>query len=205
MRAPVATAVAISVAIILLLGSFLPIPLLQDVLQPYLLGCAVIVGGVASLIGIYNLLSVHIKKLSAPKAGNLYSLFLIIAFVVTFAAGLWFAPSDAKFQRVVTHIQVPVETSLLALLAISLTYTSLRLLQKRKDRMAWIFVISTLVFLIATGGYLSMVGGNGNGAFATFFNSLPLAGARGILLGVGLGSLTTGLRIVFGADRPYSG
>ena len=125
--------------------------------------------------------------------------------MVTFAAGLWFTPSDAKFQRVVTHIQVPVETSLLALLAISLTYTSLRLLKKRKDRMAWIFVISTLVFLIATGGYLSTLAGNGRGGFATFFNSLPLAGARGILLGVGLGSLTTGLRIVFGADRPYSG
>ena len=67
MRAPIATAVAISVAIILLLGSFLPIPLLQDVLQPYLLSCAVIVGGVASLIGIYNLLSVHIKKLGTPQ------------------------------------------------------------------------------------------------------------------------------------------
>ena len=205
MRAPIATAIAISVAIILLLGSFLPIPLLQDVLQPYLLSCAVIVGGVASLIGVYNLLSVHIRKLSSPKAGNLYSLFLIIAFVVTFAAGLWFGPSDAKFQRVVTHIQVPVETSLLALLAISLTYTSLRLLKQRKDSMAWIFVVSTLVFLIATGGYLTALAGNGRSGFAIFFNTLPLAGARGILLGVGLGSLTTGLRIVFAADRPYSG
>jgi hypothetical protein len=36
-------------------------------------------------------------------------------------------------------------------------------------------------------------------------NSLPVAGARGILLGVALGSLTTGLRILIGADRPYSG
>jgi len=207
MRAPVSTAIAISVAVILLLGSFLPVPLLQDVLQPYLLGCAVIVGGVAALIGVYNLLSVHIKKLSAPKAGNLYSLFLIIAFVITFAAGLWFSPSNANFQRVVTHIQVPVETSLLALLAISLTYTSLRLLQKRKDKMAWIFVGSTFVFLIATGGYFGGLIGDGGAlnGFAVFINSLPLAGARGILLGVGLGSLTTGLRIVFGADRPYSG
>jgi len=207
MRAPVATAIAIAVAVILLLGSFLPIPLLQDVLQPYLLGCAVIVGGVATLIGIYNLISVHVKKLSAPKAGNLYSLFLILAFVATFGAGLWFSPSDARYQRVVTHIQIPVETSLLALLAISLTYTSLRLLQQRKDKMAWIFVVSTLVFLVATGGYFSLMVNDlsKTSGFAAFINTLPMAGARGILLGVGLGSLTTGLRIVFGADRPYSG
>ena len=34
---------------------------------------------------------------------------------------------------------------------------------------------------------------------------IPLAGGRGILLGVALGSLVTGLRILFGVDRPYSG
>jgi hypothetical protein len=34
---------------------------------------------------------------------------------------------------------------------------------------------------------------------------LPLAGARGLLLGIGLASLTAGLRILFGADRPYDG
>jgi hypothetical protein len=31
------------------------------------------------------------------------------------------------------------------------------------------------------------------------------AGARGILLGVALGTLTTGLRILFGTDLPYKG
>jgi len=207
MRAPVSTAIAIAVAVILLLGSFLPLPLLQDVLQPYLLGCAVIVAGVATLIGIYNLLTVHLKKLVTPKAGNVYSLVLLLAFLITFLAGLWFTPADTRFQRVVTYIQVPVETSLLGVLALSLTYTSLRLLKQRHDLMAWVFVCSTFFFLIVTGGYITMVVGDAPAlrGMIHFINSLPLAGARGILLGVGLGSLTTGLRVVFGADRPYSG
>jgi hypothetical protein len=34
---------------------------------------------------------------------------------------------------------------------------------------------------------------------------IAVGGARGILLGVALGTLTTGLRILFGADRPYGG
>jgi hypothetical protein len=34
---------------------------------------------------------------------------------------------------------------------------------------------------------------------------LALGGARGILIGVALGALTTGLRVLFGADRPYGG
>jgi prolyl-tRNA editing enzyme YbaK/EbsC (Cys-tRNA(Pro) deacylase) len=38
-----------------------------------------------------------------------------------------------------------------------------------------------------------------------FAQVLAAAGARGILLGVALGTLTTGIRILFGADRPYGG
>ena len=38
-----------------------------------------------------------------------------------------------------------------------------------------------------------------------FLQRLPVAGARGILLGIALGSLTTGLRVLLAADRPYSG
>jgi hypothetical protein len=31
-----------------------------------------------------------------------------------------------------------------------------------------------------------------------------MAGARGILLGVALGTVATGLRVLLGIDRPYS-
>jgi hypothetical protein len=34
-------------------------------------------------------------------------------------------------------------------------------------------------------------------------NVPTLAGVRGILLGVALGTIATGLRILLGADRPY--
>ena len=72
--------------------------------------------------------------------------------------------------------------------------------------MAVIFLISALVFLVLLSGYLPLSSDVPvlNSALG-FLNRLPLAGARGILLGVALGSLTTGLRILLGADRPYSG
>ncbi len=72
--------------------------------------------------------------------------------------------------------------------------------------MAVVFVISTIVFLVIGSGFLSIgtqmpVVRDIMGAL----NMLPIAGARGILLGIALGGLTTGLRILMGADRPYSG
>jgi hypothetical protein len=35
--------------------------------------------------------------------------------------------------------------------------------------------------------------------------TLSVGGARGLLLGVGLGTLLTGIRVLIGADRPYGG
>jgi hypothetical protein len=205
MRAPIATAIAIGTGLVVLLGYFIPLPVLQNI-RAILLGWAVTVAGVASLIGIINLVITHWQRISTPSRRDLYSALFILSFFFTLAAGLVLTPSDAQFQHVVTSIQAPVETSLMALLAISLAYASLRLLQKRKGLVAVVFVISALLFLLVTSGLLAS--GSDNPIMAsvlTAINQLPVAGARGILLGIALGSLATGLRILMGADRPYSG
>jgi hypothetical protein len=38
-----------------------------------------------------------------------------------------------------------------------------------------------------------------------FLNMFSGGGARGLLIGIALGTLLTGLRVLFGADRPYGG
>ena len=205
MRAPVSTAIAIAVGIVILLGYFVPIALLQNV-RMLLLGWAVVLMGVAALVGILNMVGVHWRRIQNPQNRDYYSVLFLLAFLVTLGFGLWRSPSDPLFQKVVTSIQVPVATTLMALLAVSLAYSSLRLLQKRQGVMAIVFLISTLVFLVLLSGYMPMSSDLPIVSSALgFLNRLPLAGARGILLGVALGSLTTGLRILLGADRPYSG
>lgn len=205
MRAPVSTAIAIAVGIVVLLGYFIPIALLQNI-RMLLLGWAVAIMGVAALVGILNMAGVHWRRIRGEQNRDYYSLIFLLAFIITFVVGLWLTPADPMFQRVVTSIQVPVATTFMALLAVSLAYSSLRLLQKQHGVMAVVFLISTLVFLVLLSGYMPMSSDLPvvNSAIG-FLNRLPLAGARGILLGVALGGLTTGLRILMGADRPYSG
>ena len=205
MRAPVATAIAIAVGLIVLMGYFIPLPILQQI-RTTLLDWAVTVAGVAALIGIINLIITHWRRVTAPRNRDLYSAILIISFLLTIAAGVALGPSNAQFQHVITSIQVPLEASLMAVLAISLAYASLRLFQKRKGLVAIVFVISALLFLLVTSGFLAS--GSDNQILAgvlTAINQLPVAGARGILLGIALGGLATGLRILMGADRPFSG
>jgi hypothetical protein len=204
MRAPLATAVAIAIGLVVLLGYFVPG---LAAIRTAILGVGVILAGVATLVGVLNLMGVHWRKMRSSANRDIYSPFLIMAFVITLVAGFVMGgPSNSGFQRVITAIQVPVETSLMAILAFSLAYASLRLLQRRKGFMSIIFVISAVVFLIIGSGFLPdsqsipLIGG-----LVSFLNQLPMAGSRGILFGVALGGLTTGLRILIGADRPYSG
>jgi hypothetical protein len=205
MRAPLSTAIAIGSGLLVLAGAFLPIPALQAV-RGTLLGWAVIVAGVAGLIAIFNLLGVHWRRLNTARNRDFYSLFFLLAFVITFVIGFVLGPDNANFQKVVTHIQIPVEASLMAVLTVSLTMASIRMFRRRTGWMPYLFAGSAIVFLIISSGYLS-VGQNlplVKDALAAI-NTLPVAGARGILLGIALGSLTAGIRVLIGADRPYSG
>jgi len=39
----------------------------------------------------------------------------------------------------------------------------------------------------------------------SIFHRVQVAGARGMLLGIALGSLATGIRILIGSEKPYNG
>jgi hypothetical protein len=131
---------------------------------------------------------------------------VILAFLLTLTAGIFFGPSNPGFQKVVTHIQVPIESGLMAVLAITLSYSSISFLKRQRNWMGMVFFLSVITFLVLNSGIL---------AFAsdipilrdilTGFHQVPVAGARGILLGIALGSLATGIRILIGSDRPYRG
>ena len=205
MKAPFATAVAIVTGLLVLAGYIVPIPILVS-LRTYLLGWAVILVAVATLVGIINLFRVHWNKATRSEGHDYYSIIFLIAFLVTVAAGAVLGPTNPSFQQAVLSIQVPAESSLMALLAIVLAYASLRLLQNRRGILAVLFVFSAVIFLFLSSGLLAGV--NAVSPFKEIIdllNRLPVAGARGILLGIALGSLVAGLRILMGADRPYRG
>jgi hypothetical protein len=207
MKSPFSAIVAIGTGLVVLLGYFLPIDKLVYV-RELILSWAIIVAGVAVWIGVANLLSVHWNKVAAKRPDALYSGVLIGAFVITLIFGIgesFLGTSGAGIGWAVTSIQVPVEASLLAILAVSLVYAAVRLLRQRRDVLAILFLASAIVFLLLGSGLFSSFNLPVLNSIADVINRLPVAGMRGILLGVALGSLTTGLRILMGTDRPYKG
>jgi hypothetical protein len=205
MRSPLIPAVAIGVGLIILLGYFLPLRQFVD-LRLILLDWSVLLAAVAGLVAIIGLIMSHAKRIIQSKKFDLYSPLLIFAFLATFVAGMLVGPSNPEFEKVVTHIQLPVEASLLGILTISLAVAAFKFFQYRKGWASTIFLVSVIVFLLMNSWLLTF--GQNIPVINELLSALkilPLAGARGILLGIALGGLATGIRILIGADRPYSG
>jgi hypothetical protein len=205
-RSPIIPIFGFVVGIVILVGYFIPSPALLAIRTP-MLDWAVILSGVAGLIAIINLMfGVHWRRLRDPEKSHLFSFLVIIMFILTVAAGVFFGVNNSGFQKVVTAIQMPIETSLMAVLAITLSFASLRLLQRQHNWMGFVFFITVLLFLLINSGIFAFVSDIPilRGLISSI-SQAPLAGARGILIGVALGTLLTGIRILIGSDRPYNG
>jgi hypothetical protein len=207
--AMISTAIAIASGVLVLAGYFFVQtaegrPSLLVEIRLTLLNWAIILAGVAIFVGILNLGQVHFRKIRARQKGALYSLLLVISLVATFLFGL---VSPDKVQVVFTTVQLPVEASLMALLAVTLTYAGIRLLRRRFNLFSVIFLVAALLILLGTAPlpFLGGIPGLSDWMRPFIAQVLAASGARGLLLGVALGTLTTGLRILFGAERPYGG
>ena len=93
----------------------------------------------------------------------------------------------------------------MAILAVTLIYASIRLLRRRVDVMSILFLVVALIFLIAIMPmpFGPLLGERGNQAVVDFLGMFSHGGTRGLLIGIALGTLLTGLRVLFGIDRPY--
>ena len=93
----------------------------------------------------------------------------------------------------------------MALLAVILAYAGARLLQRRLNAVTVIFLITVLMILVTSTPIMG-IEIPGLSELRGWVVQVPaVAGTRGILLGVALGIIATGLRILIGSDRPYQG
>ncbi len=204
MNKTLSIAIVMVVGLIVLLGYFLHFTLLVT-LRILLLEWAVILSAVALLVGVTNLFLVHLRKLTPAQPRGIYSVVLIISFVITLGVVGWFGPTHIYSLWIFSNVQVPIEGSLMAILTVSLALAGVRLLRRKPNIMSITFIGTAVLILFATGPFFG-INLPGLGELRAWIAQVPaVAGARGILLGVALGIIATGLRVLMGADRPYGG
>ncbi len=195
--------IAISTGLLVLIGYFVPgLGAVRDIFLQW----ATILAAFALLVGITNLLIVHGKKMSQGGASGFYSFITILAFLLTVIVVAVDKPTGGWSKLIFNSITVPVENSLLAVLSISLIYAIIRLFRRKLDIYTVLFVLTILIVMLGAApiyglGEIGFI----NTLHDWITNIFAVAGARGILLGVALGIVATGLRVLMGADRPYGG
>ena len=202
----VTAAIAMASGFIVLLGYLYPLDALIS-LRIMLTDWAIIIAAMAVLVGVVHLIFVQMEKIRRREKNGVYGAFMVVALLITVAFGGLFG-TDSVFMKVAMNaIIVPVETSLMAILAVTLVYASIRLLRRRADMMTVLFLIAAVLFLVAIMPKPIDPAVNDSifQPIAALLGMISNGGARGLLIGVALGTLLTGLRVLFGIDRPYGG
>ena len=209
MKFQLSVPVAIIFGVLTLLGYFIPVAFFQLQLQPFLIHWAIFIGVIALILGVFNLMQVHWRRAFSSKAGWGYSLILVLSLLLTFVVVLYFEfpnPASEPVLWVVRYLQIPLEASLSAVVAFVLLAAGARLLFRRRNMMSLIFLGTALLVILAAIPWpplpvkeLEDV----KQALLSIPSILASGGGRGILIGMSLGAAATGLRVIFGIDRPY--
>lgn len=193
--------VAITSGLLTLAGYLLPRTVLS-VYRDRLVEWAIIVAAFALILGLFNVLRVHGERVLRPGETRPYSLVLIVVALVSWIPPLLYGTSHMATQAMLEYVIRPLGGAVAALVVFTLTLSAVRLLRHRRTPLSVLFLVVVVLTLIGTApirgmGYVSDI--------RDWLIQVPgMAGMRGLLLGVALGTVVTGVRVLLGSDRPHS-
>lgn len=203
LSASIYAAIAMLAGFVVLAGYFVEVGFLSD-LRLLLVNWSVLLAAVAVIVGVIHIWRVHWVRIKTHQAGWFNSLVLIIFLIGTFIAVAFFGPVSTPSLFIFNYILAPIEMSLMALLAIILLMASVKLLKKRLSGYSLLF-LGVVVLIIFGSTSLPGLETQPFGALKNWIaQTWAGAGVRGMLLGVVLGTVATGFRILMGVERPYS-
>ncbi len=199
------TAIAVVFGVIVLLGAFLPDTFIYQ-WRVLSLRWAMVVGAFAFILAFFQLLRVHLVRMGRQGKGWDVSLIIILSALATTGIVLWErinqqAP-DIWSGWLVKNVLVPGESMLLALTSVALIMAGTRVLRVRRNIEGVLFLLVALILLVISipsvllpAGIVSPV--------QRGLDVFTVAGMRGLIIGVALGIVVTGLRALF-VTRPYT-
>jgi hypothetical protein len=161
----------------------------------------------ALLLGILNLIKIHTQKVARRRPGWLYSIVALAGVAASLVTGFGFGiGAESPFMKLYNFVQIPMQATMFSLLAFYIASAAFRTFRARTLEATLLLVAAVIVML-------------GRVPLGTFFDrilQLPsisewvldfpnMAAKRGIMIGVGLGAISTALKIILGIERSWLG
>ena len=156
------------------------------------------------IVGVFSFFKNNVTQISRGN-DRLYRIVGLIGLVsMPVLAFVWGINAGTPFMWMFENVQAPLQSTVFALLAFFVASASFRGFRARSLPAA-VLLISALLMLLSRsniGGYFS----DGLPEIADWVRNYPsMAARRAILIGIGLGSLTTSLRVIIGIERTWLG
>lgn len=190
--------IAVLVGLITLAAMLLSLPVVD-----LLLNWAGFLAAAALILGILNLLSVHVRR---TGGGNMYSLVLVLSMLATFALAITDAAGQTQggVDAVFSVVQAPLEAALASLLAFFLLFAGVRMMRVRRNAVAIVFLVTALFFLLTQAPLPQTLSSTLLPIREWLDAIVVVSGTRGLMLGIALGVIVLSVRLLFGLERPYS-
>jgi len=161
----------------------------------------IILAAVALLVAVASLVLTHLRFIVAGRKGFLLSLVLVGSFTATLIFGFLRGVDDPLFLKWVGAIVRPIETALLGLVALVMMSAAMKIFRERGwSALTVSFGASAVVFLILGLGFFQNLKIPVINEVLRFVEGLPMIGARGLLIGIGIGLLMMAFRVLFGME-----
>jgi hypothetical protein len=203
LRRVLPSAVLVTVGAIVLLGQFADIGVVGALRLPELSAAFINWAGIlfafAMVLGLLNLLKVHWQRVRERSVGWTFSAILIGTVFVVLCAGLN-GVNAPSLQWIFRNVQSPLQATLLSLTVFFLVSAALRAIRTRSPA-AILMLLTAAIVLLGQMPFAERFSIELSG-FQRWILEVPaVAGQRGILLGVALGTIATGLRLLSSVER----
>lgn len=211
-------AVTLAVGILVLLSFLVDSPILR-MIRGVLVEWTVIIIAFTMLLGIVNVLRVHGQRIQ-KREGAFYSVIVVLSFLLVFVPGIllpgmlpeairdtagdYVGPTGTVVDFTFRYVQRPLQSTLFSLMAFFVFTAAWRVFRVRSVSTLMMFIAALLVLLGSLRLNLPGDYGGGLTTAGEWILDVPvLAGARGILMGIALGTAVASLRLLLGLERPY--
>jgi hypothetical protein len=173
--------------------------------QSVILDWANVVYAFALVLGSVSLWAAHQKKISARAPGWLFSLVTLGALTfVTVMGVVQGVEEGTAVNTFYNTVNAPLASTMFALLAFFIASAAFRAFRARNTE-ATLLLITAIVMMIGRVSIGEFIW-KGFPSLTEWLLDVPnLAAKRAVAIGVGLGAVSTALKIILGIDRNYLG